>query len=282
VPLTGRVRIALGLATAAAISGSACRAGMLSRDGALAATLVGSAVFIGTGVRGSAALVTYVASSSLLGKLPEQHAAPQHRGRRRDAVQVVANGAVPALLALIAPKTRVEYRPLLHAAFGGAVAAAASDTWATEIGSRFGRNPRTIASLRPVMRGTSGGVTLAGLAASVAGATLTSALLTTTRASQTESLLSGIAIALGGIAGSLADSILGATLQEVRYCDDCGLETESLIHGCGARSRRIRGQTWCNNDTVNALAIGIGATTAVLIAMVSLHCNAARCPSWRR
>ena len=51
-------------------------------------------------------------------------------------MQVIANGGVAAVLALASSLTRRRIQSLLIAGFGGAVATATADTWATEIGSR--------------------------------------------------------------------------------------------------------------------------------------------------
>ena len=59
----------------------------------------------------------------------------------------------------------------------GAFAAAAADTWATEIGTRFGGTPRLVTTGRKVPRGTSGGVSGAGLLGALAGALAVGALM---------------------------------------------------------------------------------------------------------
>jgi hypothetical protein len=51
----------------------------------------------------------------------------------------------------------------------------------------------------------------------------------------------------------------------VRFCDHCLLESEQRVHACGTPTRRIRGISWCNNDTVNAIATVVGAATAILL-----------------
>ena len=162
-------RATIGLAGAAAISLAARRVGALSASGALAATAVGATVVVGTGIRGGAMLVAFFISSTLLGRLPAAAYLDQRRGRERDAVQVIANGGVPAVLALMSSLTRGLNRSLLIAGFGGAVATATADTWATEIGSRSRARPRSIRTLRSTAPGASGGVTVAGLAASAVG-----------------------------------------------------------------------------------------------------------------
>ena len=264
-----RTRAVNGLFAAAAISTAARRARALSPSGAMAATPLGGAVFAGLGTRGGATLVAFFLSSTLLGRLPAARAIDQRRGNERDAIQIVANGGVAAALALASSAARAGERPLLVAGFGGAVAAAAADTWATEIGSRSRTRPRSIVTLRSVDPGTSGAVTVAGLVASVSGAALIAGLASAGSHRQSGHGRSQvISIVLGGFTGALADSFLGATVQEVRFCDVCARETEHLVHICGAPTRPIRGASWCDNDRVNAIATAVGAATAAAIHLV--------------
>ncbi len=71
------------------------------------------------------------------------------------------------------------------------------------------------------------------------------------------------------MAGSLFDSLLGATVQATYYCPQCGKETERPIHRCGRQPIYIRGWHWLDNDWVNLLASLAGAlVTAGLGALV--------------
>ena len=267
------VRAAVGLAGAAAISLAARQVRALAPSGVPAATVVGGTVVAGSGIRGGGMLLAFFISSTLVGKLPTAVHFEQRRGRERDAVQVLANGGVAAVLALVSSLTRRQFRPLLMAGFGGAVATATADTWATEIGSRSRTLPRSILTLRPTVPGASGGVTMAGLTASAAGAALIAGLASASPTSRfCHALMQAIPIALGGFTGALVDSVLGATVQEVRFCDACAVETEERIHRCGAQTRVTRGAPWCNNDTVNAVATATGAVAAILVeAAASIH-----------
>ena len=261
-----RARAIIGLAGAALISLAARKVRALSPSGAVAATAVGASIVSGSGFRGGAMVVAFFVSSTLLGRLPTTVRLEQRRGRERDAVQVIANGGVAAVMALASMVTRERTHSLLITGFGGAVAAATADTWATEIGSRSRTRPRSIVTWRQSAPGASGGVTLVGLIASAVGAALIAGLASTPFTSTSrQASRQVIPIVLGGFTGALVDSILGATVQEVRFCDACVVETEERVHRCGAQTRKTRGAPWCDNDTVNALATAAGATTSILV-----------------
>jgi len=103
-------------------------------------------------------------------------------------------------------------------------------------------------------------VTLSGTAVSLAGGLLiglTAAWLT----QQWWAILIG---GVGGLAGSLFDSFLGATVQQIYVCVICEKETEKKEH-CGQATRPLKGWSWLNNDWVNFLASIFGGSTAVLL-----------------
>ncbi|PYO26718.1 MAG: DUF92 domain-containing protein, partial [Gemmatimonadetes bacterium] len=134
---------------------AARRVKWLSRGGLIAACAVGAGTTWGLGWAGLALLAAFFLSGSLLSQVAERGEGP-----RRTARQVLANGGVATLAALLGAWT----------AAAGAIAAAAADTWATEIGAFSPFPPRLLTSGRRVARGTSGGITALGTLGGVAGA----------------------------------------------------------------------------------------------------------------
>ncbi len=260
-------------ASAGVIAFGAYRARALAPSGALAATLVGGLVTATGGWRWGALLIGFFISSSLLSKLTDRRRPEQGRnvarGSRRDAWQVAANGGIATLCAVLYGITGAQ---VMLAAFAASLAAATADTWATEIGAYSRRPPRLITSLTPVPRGTSGAVSPLGTAATIAGA-LTIALLATlllgpdltAGGSQVRLLL---AAALGGIAGSVIDSLLGATIQVQYHCPACDQRTEARTHRCGTPTVQTRGLPFVTNDAVNIAAIIAGTGIGALIWLV--------------
>ena len=218
----------------------------LTPRGLLAACAVGSAVAWGLSWPGLLVLAAFFLSGSLLTQLAER------RGPRRSARQVLANGGVAALAALLGSWPGA----------AGAIAAAAADTWATEIGAFSPIPPRLVTSWRRVTRGTSGGITLLGTLGGCAGA-VTIAWLTFALAPR------GVApplltVAVAGVAGMLGDSLLGATLQGKYECPACDARFERGNMVCHEPVQLTTGRRWLDNDAVNFAATVVGACVAAI------------------
>jgi uncharacterized protein (TIGR00297 family) len=257
------LRILIGAVAAAVVAIIARRAGSLSVSGAVAAALIGTAA-VAAGWSWGALLILYFLSSSLLSRLGrarklEHTAGMVEKAGARDATQVMANGLVFAVLSIASVLTD-DAVGFVAAGAAASLAASAADTWATEIGTWAGHTPRSILTGRKLAVGQSGGVTAAGLFASVAGASFVAAAAVSL--GWPSRLVP--AIVAGGLMGSLADSFVGALLQRRSWCDACAQVTEMEVHVCGVSTRRTGGLAIVDNDAVNLLATLIGATIAML------------------
>jgi len=255
-------RALIGLALASALAFWAHRARLLTRSGAWAAALVGT-VACTAGWGWCAALLAFFLSSSLLsrwrmGVKERLTYSVVAKGGARDAWQVLANGGVLAVAAIgmiVQPSQGWTLVGL------GSLAGATADTWATEIGTAIGGTPRALLGWHPVPVGTSGAITLVGTAAMCAGALFLG----------TVAALSGfphgsvVPVVLGGLGGALVDTWLGATMQERRWCARCALQTERLVHYCGADTERRGGVAHLDNDVVNLTSGIAGAAIALAV-----------------
>lgn len=235
--------------------------GSLSPSGALGALIVGTVTFGFGGWQWGILLALFFISSSLLSHYKEREkkavAEKFDKGHRRDIWQVFANGGAGTIFALL---NGLHPAPVWLPLFVGAMAAMTADTWATELGTLSKKPPRLITNGRVVPVGTSGGISAFGTAVSFGGGLLiggTGALLT----GQWVLALAG---GLGGLAGSLFDSFLGATVQQIYVCEVCQKETEKRMH-CGQATRPLKGWSWMNNDLVNFLASLFGGFIALLV-----------------
>lgn len=256
-----------GVLLSLAISAIAYGGRSLSPSGVLGAILVGTITFGLGGWRWGLVLIAFFVLASLLSRyrkgqkqvLAEKFA----KGHRRDLGQVLANGGLGALLA-----TFHFLRPndLLFFAFLGSMAAVSADTWATELGILSPTPPRLITTGKVVPVGTSGGVTLWGIMASIGGALAMGGVAWLLLEGAATSIL--LLASSSGLLGSLFDSLLGATLQGVYLCPRCQVETEKVVHRCGCQTTRMRGWRWFNNDLVNFASSLLGAMVASLLHLI--------------
>ena len=243
---------------------AAWRARALTFDGALAAWFVGAAVFASGGWPFAAVLFAFFIPAVALSRFGKRRkGAMLDVGKRgaRDARQVFANGGIATACAI---GYAFNHSPVLAAAFAGAFAAAASDTWGTEIGTLARALPRSIVGFRPIQRGLSGGITLVGTLAEAGGAAVVGTI------AWAASIAPIWIVASAGFAGAIADSILGASLQALYYCARCQRHCETDPHVCGGTTSLTRGVRWIDNDAVNALATLAGALIAGSLAAVYL------------
>jgi uncharacterized protein (TIGR00297 family) len=126
----------------------------------------------------------------------------------------------------------------MRVALLGVLAEATADTVSSEIGAAFGGRPFLLTTFREADPGTDGAVSLLGTLAGCVGAATVVAVGIW---SMGLTLREGLAAFLGGVAGLIFDSFLGATVER-------------------------RG--WLGNDWVNFLSTIVGGAVAWAVAAV--------------
>ena len=205
-------------------------------------------------------IVIFFASSTAIGKYKEGSEQKRYameyaeKGSERDFLQVIANGGVATLFATVILLnfgiSKVPITDLYVILAATSIAASAADTWATEVGTTSNTDPMWI--LQPwkrVPKGTSGGVSIRGFI----GTALGSLIISLTYFAFSLNWIAFI-VFFGGVAGSLIDTFLGASVQTVYVCETCNKQTEKQLHKCGEMTRKIRGLPFMNNDMVNFLS----------------------------
>lgn len=264
------MQLILGFFLAIIIAFIAYKARSLNHSGAIAAAITGALIFGIGGWKWAVLLLTFFITSSGLSRafknrktgLDEKFS----KGHERDAGQVFGNGGLAALFAVL--HYFFPNEPWVWIGFSSSLAAVNADTWATELGVLNPTPPRMITNLSKVVeKGTSGGISLVGTVASLAG----SALIALFASFLTDNWSLFLLVAFSGLAGSLFDSLLGGTVQAMYYCPKDQKETEKHPrHSCGTETVHIRGWKWLNNDLVN-FSCGIFGLTMALIVFASLN-----------
>ncbi len=230
----------------------------LSLSGSIATFLLATIIYGIGGWEWTVPIFVFFIASSLLSKYGKSRKRRFElmfdKSDKRDAGQVAANGGIAGIIILV--WYLFPERTELYLFYLGAIAAVTADTWGTEIGTLMKGKPRSIVTFKTVEPGTSGGVSAAGLAGGIAGA-----LLIVLSASMVRSDLLSVfniaAVVFAGFAGSIVDSILGATLQ-AQYQTPEGKRTERAIVN-GMPTQLILGYRWMTNDIVNWLCALSGA-----------------------
>jgi uncharacterized protein (TIGR00297 family) len=258
------MQLLFGFLLGATIGALAWRIGSLSPSGAFASTVVGGLIFGLGGFPWAVLLLVFFISSSILSRTFRQRKVifieKFSKGGRRDWEQVLANGGLGALLSVI---YALAGEPLwAFIAFAGAMAAVNADTWATELGVLSSRPPRLITTGQVVEKGTSGAISGAGNLAILGGAGLVGISAGLVSLENSFPALAGV-ILLGGMAGALFDSLLGASLQAIYFCPNCQKQTERHPrHTCQSQTIPLRGWHWVNNEIVNFACSVVGAGIA--------------------
>ena len=205
-------------------------------------------------------------------------------GGMRTWLQVLCNGAMATELSLLylldigSADLPVDFRHQYRAswlgmAVLGAVSCCNGDTWASELGSVIAKSdPFLITTGQRVPRGTNGGVTPAGLVASVVGGMVIGlayyvGILMAAQASDIALAPSQLIVILiggiGGLLGSLLDSLIGASLQFSGRDEKTGKIVEVSRSGVAA----ISGKMVLDNHSVNLVS---SILTALILPKIAL------------
>lgn len=294
------VSLLVGFLLASFIGYFAYRRGSLTESGVVGAIVTGTAIFGLGGFIPGALLVAFFVSSTVLSKYQarakESVNEKFQKGSQRDLGQALANGGWAAVLAVAmavvsADPANSNLQRIVFSAFVGALATVTADTWATEIGVLSSSLPRMITNGRVVPAGTSGAVTPLGTLTALSGAIFIGIVVVAATqflfaaapyapfnlnvlSNNVAATLPGISIfsiaGVSGFAGSLFDSLLGATVQATYFSEYDERQTERELDSQGSPTRLVRGWRWLNNDWVNFFASVLGSAVAAALAFFSL------------
>ena len=223
-----------------ALIAGAQRLPLLTPSGWVHAGALGTILWGCLGWRGWLAVVIYLAAGSFVTKIgwrdKQKRGLAEARGGRRGPANVWGSAATGAALALLIG-SGLESKGLLLAGFCASFAAKLADTFGSEIGKRWGGQPRLITTLRPVPAGTEGAISVEGTLASAAGSVLMTLVLFSLQL--LPSLSISAAVMLIGFVATLAESFLGALAQD-----------------------RV---AWLSNELVNAMQTSLAALLAIVV-----------------
>ncbi len=236
-------RAVAGLVVNGAIAALAYFARTIDGPGALSAVAIGTAITAGIGLTALALMVVFFVVGSAVTRLgytrKAERGIAQERGGARGWRHAWANGGVPAFLAVMAGLGAPPLRDLLVLAYAAAVATAAADTCSSEVGKAYGRRTFMLTTLRPASPGTEGAVSLEGTLGGLLGAVIVAA---TGAVLGLYGWTAAALVALAGLLGSLAESVIGTVAEK---------------------------KGWLDNNLLNALNTAIGAVIVVLLVGVA-------------
>ena len=221
-------------------------------------------------------MVIFLVLGSLAGKIRAnaKEGGDAKQGKARDHWQVLANGGIFMLLAMLAFLNEsgwldsflgihtevLRFSETCHLLALISLSVSCSDTLSSDFGRVWGGSPRNIITGKRLIKGVSGGVTGAGFVGAFLGAMSIAIFVFWTELSSLGSSVSIFwLIAFFGFIGSILDSVLGVLFQ-AKYLDDSGNQVDSSESG---RRSLTAGYRWVTNDVVNAI-------TGVLMLLVAV------------
>jgi len=186
----------------------------LTIAGAGLGALIGCMIFYAAGLPGLSMLAAFfimgVGATSLGGA--SKQSLPKKETGARNAAQVFANGGLAAIMCVLS--FQVEYiAGMLLLLIAAIFSSAAADTVSSETGNVFGKKHYNILNGKPGIKGANGVVSLEGTLSGLAA----SGLIAWIYGLWHQSFNYTFHIILAGTIGNLADSLLGAILENKGY-----------------------------------------------------------------
>ena len=266
--MTSEVELLIGILLIIGLGLVAIRWHAIDLLGAISGAIISFLAFLAGSFPWLFMIVIFVGVSSALTKYKYDYKRKigfaQEKSGTRSWPNSIANAGVAAIASVAELYTHSEIFAVM---FLTSVAAALSDTLATEVGLLSPSRPRLITNLsKTVEPGTSGGISLLGDAAAVLSAIGMSlvglAVLAIKGMGPWNSAAASLAVILGAVIGVFFDSLLGATVQGVNKCAVCGKFTENLTHH-GQKTITDRGLRFVDNNVVNFIGILVGALISI-------------------
>ncbi|MCD6512652.1 MAG: DUF92 domain-containing protein [Thermoplasmata archaeon] len=232
------IDIAVKLAICIVFGYAAIKYRVLDLAGTLFAVLIGGIIISLHGYGWFLLLLSFLIIGAVATKYKMNFKKPRLMEKpSRKATNVIANGAVPVIIAVLSIKHD------LSMPYAAAIAVATADTLASEIGV-LSDKAYMITNMKKVQPGVNGGVSILGEAAALAGSG-TIALLAYLMIGL--SPLDAVIVMILGIIGCNIDSLLGATFQG------------------GVKGTTMTSNTLLSNSDVNLISITITALIAYII-----------------
>ena len=181
--------------------------------------------------------------SALLNLILKAYLQKKTKSSHRNISQVICNGGFALFLCIY------EYfnpNPINIYLYAASIAAAMSDTWATEFGKLSKSKPISITSFRPIDHGLSGGITIIGTIGSIIGSCIIG--FATWLLIESEIVLI-FGIIITGFFSAMLDSLIGDKLQG-KY----ETKTGKIVEEYKSDTNLISGYEIIDNNFVNLVA----------------------------
>lgn len=191
------------------------RVPLMTKGGWISAGVLGSILWGCFSWQGWSSVVIYLLLGSLVTKIgykfKNEKGIAEKRGGKRGPENVWGSAATGLFFAIMV-KLNFTNLVFYKIGFAASFAAKLADTFGSEIGKRFGRNTYLITSFRKVERGTEGGISLEGTAASALGALFMSLIMFILNIISTKYQF--LIVVISGFLATISESFIGAKFQD--------------------------------------------------------------------